>query len=242
MTDRKIKDVTDKNKLKNFRLETHLNELTAPKDAPPGIYYFRRSTDTLINQTYNSYKNTIKNDPPLPESLQQYSEDDPRKIIEAYWALKKTCDSAIMPPERYAFAWNGSIFNDNVHKFNLAKLANPLENLNHKILSKGVNRSILLLAGQGSSFQWHNEDRNYASILYLHFGGDKLWIFVHPISRNDFENAIKRDFGPFEKTPCANLLKHKQCATDLEWLDRNLIEYSIVSERFCDKKLNHPDN
>lgn len=229
MTDRELTDVTDKNKLKNFRLETKLNVIKAPKDAPAGVFHFDRIPDTLANQTYQSYQNVIKKDPPLPDSLRLYSVANPREIIDAFWAKKKSTDSSNMP-ERYAYAWNGSIFNDRDHKLNLAKLANPLENLNHKILSKGVNRSMLLIGGKSSTFQWHNEDRNYASILYLHFGGDKLWIIVHPISRNNFEAAIKRDFGPFEDKPCANLLKHKRCATDLEWLDTNKIVYSIVSE------------
>lgn len=216
------------NKLKKFRVESHINNLNAPKGAPPGIFTFDRIDDELkTNQTYHSYRDLIKTDPPLPSTLQEFT--NPRQYIDAYWKIHATCDPHQKPIERYAYAWNGSIFDDRIQKLNLSKISNALSNLSYRIVSQGVNRSILLISGKGTSFPWHLEDRNLASILYHHFGADKYWVFIHTKSRFNFEAKIKADFEPFEPRPCANPLKHKRYITDLKWLDDHEIEYSIVS-------------
>lgn len=231
ITDRETENVTDMQKLKKFRLESHINYLNSPKEAPPGIFTFDRIDDNLKkNQSYHSYRNSFKTDPPLPSTLREFS--SPRQYIDAYWKIHETCDPHKKPIERYAYAWNGSIFDDRIQKLNLSKIGNALSNLNYQMLSQGVNKSILLIAGKGTSFPWHLEDRNLASILYHHFGADKYWVFIHPKSRFDFEARIKSDFEPFETHPCANTLKHKRYITDLNWLDRHEIEYSMVSSEY----------
>lgn len=225
VTDRKNSNISDRNLLKKYRLETHKNVIRVPEKAPRGVFTFHREDDKLKkNQTNDSFRKLIKEDPPVPF---KDTFADARQYINDYW--NHHLDGYSNWIERYAYAWNGSIFNSDIHKLNLSKLGNAIDNLNHKLLAKGINKSMILVAGEGTSFSWHTEDRDLASILYHHFGDDKIWVFIHPKSRSYFEAFIKSDFATFENSDCANIIKHKRCLTDLKWLDDHKIEYSIVN-------------
>lgn len=112
---------------------------------------------------------------------------------------------------------------------NISKLWNPLENTYETIPVDGVNRTMILVAGKDTSFSWHNEDMDLASINYMHVGADKYWLAVHRGKpTRDFREKVIKSFAPFESKKCSNPIKHKLYQTSLEWLDANKIEYSIV--------------
>lgn len=96
----------------------------------------------------------------------------------------------------------------------------------------GVNRTMLMIAGSDTLFTWHNEDMDLASINYMHWGATKYWVIVHRKFTDKFRKALIRDFASTELTPCKNPIKHKNYTTDLQWLEDNGIEYSIVSSIF----------
>lgn len=123
------------------------------------------------------------------------------------------------------------MFDDRIHQLNLSKLGKSLKNLNYKMVSKGVINRYFSLLGKGHRSHgiskieiWHGY---CITILVLINTGYLL--LVHPESRFDFEAAIKVEFKPFEEHPCSNFIKHKRCSTDLKWLDKHSIKYSIVS-------------
>lgn len=152
----------------------------------------------------------------------------PRQYIETYWASHHS-----KRPQRYAYAYDKSLFNNEIKKLNLANLFNPLMQTYQATKMPGVNRPMVLISGSHTSFYWHNEDMELASINYMHWGAPKLWVIVHRSSTDKFLEALIRDFASTEITPCKNPVKHKNYLTDLQWLTDNEIEYSIVSSTYC---------
>lgn len=149
----------------------------------------------------------------------------PREYINAYW--RSNGDNR---PQRYGYEYNKTLFKDEVKKMNISKLWNPLESTYDTNPIDGVNRTMILVGGEHTSFSWHNEDMDLASINYMHFGADKYWLAVHRGKpTRDFREKLIESFAPFEDKKCSNPIKHKLYQTSLEWLDKNNIEYSIVS-------------
>jgi [histone H3]-trimethyl-L-lysine9/36 demethylase len=54
----------------------------------------------------------------------------------------------------------------------------------------------------------HTEDKDLASINYLHFGAPKMWYCIPPKQREEFEVLIKSHF-PGEFKACPEFLRHK---------------------------------
>lgn len=234
MTDREIDNVSDMQKLKKLRLECHVDVISKVSsnsnadeaESLSGIFKFiRKKAELKQNQTFFSYQRAIQNDAEPSESFSNVT--NPREFIEEYWRLH-TEPNTIKHIERYAFAWNGSIFDDRVTKMNLAKFNNALEFANGNNC-KGITKSMLLIGGKVTSFKWHTEDHDLASILYHHQGGDKFWVIIHPKSRSVFDAEFKKAFALFGERKCSNPLKHKSYSTDLKWMNDKNIEYSIVS-------------
>lgn len=152
----------------------------------------------------------------------------PRQYIENYWASHHGGR-----PQRYAYLYDTSLFNDEIKKLNLKNLWNPLDQTYYTMAKEaGVNRTMLMIAGSDTLFTWHNEDMDLASINYMHWGAPKYWVIVHRKFTDKFRKALIRDFASTELTPCKNPIKHKNYTTDLQWLEDNGIEYSIVSSIF----------
>lgn len=130
----------------------------------------------------------------------------PLQYIEAYWNSHN-----VDRPQRYAFEWDESLFNDEIKKLNLRHLWNPIDQLYlTNAMSQGVNRSMILVSGPDTVFPWHNEDLDLASINYMHWGATKIWVFVHHNSTDRFREALIRDFSSTESVKCNNPVKHKK--------------------------------
>lgn len=134
--DREIVNVTDVEKLKKFRLQCHVDVLSKlscnskNREAETLSEIFtltRKKAELKPNQTFFSYQKAIQNDPEPSTSIFNFA--NPREFIEKYWKMQTTPDT-IKHIERYAFAWNGSIFDDQVMKMNISKLNNALEFVN----------------------------------------------------------------------------------------------------------------
>lgn len=276
IVNRKVKDVTLREEIKNLVVENRIQKLTAPKESLPGIYTlsithcpkktFEQFEDFVARELTESSNNigeleaTVdrtkrKRKKPLTmstkskkkkESIKQKAQIcllkpnkvdwmkspvfdtigySPREYINAYW--KSNGDGR---PERYGFVYEKSLFKDNVEKLNISNLGNPIESTYDTQPVEGVNSTMILIAGSHTSFPWHNENKDLASINYMHYGADKYWVAIHRKSTSDFREKLIHAFKPFELMKnCSNPIKHKNYGTSLDWLDANQIEYSIVS-------------
>lgn len=154
----------------------------------------------------------------------------PREYIKTYWA-----NHHVNRPQRFVCVYDISLFNNKIKKMNIAALFNPLEmtrfmNIDSRpSISSGVNSTMIITSCPDTSFTWHDEDLDLGSINYMHWGATKHWVIAHASSSDKLRDALIRDFRPSEPTECANPIKHKNYLTDLEWLDDNDIQYSIVS-------------
>lgn len=158
--------------------------------------------------------------------------NDPFEWIKEYWSNMVPTKNQLKNEriERYVYEWKSTtLFDDRIKKLNLSNLDNALDVTKSQQICFGINTTMILAGGIQTSFTWHTEDDDLGSINYHHDGADKIWVFVWPESRENFETAIKRDFANFEDKACSNPLKHKRYFTDLEWLKKNDIRFSVVS-------------
>lgn len=205
--------------MNKLSIVNHTQKISSPtKDCSSGI--FRLSVNKCKIKAFKKFRKLV-------ESETKNSKINPtansRDFINAYFESKEN------RKERYGFAYGKTLFCDDNLKFNLSKLGNPIDVIHMNIESQGVNGTMLLIAGALTSFPWHDEDLSLASINYLHWGADKIWIIIHRKSTCIFRQAIIDDFAQYEKIRCSNPLKHKNYLTNLKWLDAHKIKYSIVS-------------
>lgn len=102
----------------------------------------------------------------------------------------------------YAADMPGSLFNDNVTSWNVAKLPNLLDVLGSKV--PGVNTAYLYLGMWKATFAWHLEDVDLYSINYIHFGAPKQWYSISQEDLPRFEAAMKRTIVPQHTCSCFN--------------------------------------
>ena len=81
----------------------------------------------------------------------------------------------------------------------------------------GITTPYLYIGGYGTTFGWHVEDLNMASINYNHFGSPKIW---YTISRKDykkFELFVKR-LLPESFLNCPEFLRHKTTVINPQYI------------------------
>lgn len=83
----------------------------------------------------------------------------------------------------------GSLFDDSVTSWNVAKLENILDCLGKKI--PGVNTAYLYMGMWKATFAWHLEDVDLYSINYIHFGAPKQWYSISQEDAGKFEAVMK---------------------------------------------------
>ena len=74
------------------------------------------------------------------------------------------------------------------------------DGLNNKHL-KGITTPYLYFGGLRTTFAWHVEDYNMASINYNHYGAPKIWYTIPKKDYKRFESFIKNLF-PAEFLEC----------------------------------------
>jgi hypothetical protein len=85
----------------------------------------------------------------------------------------------------------GSLFDDSVTSWNVAKLPNLLDVLGQKV--PGVNTAYLYLGMWKATFAWHLEDVDLYSINFIHFGAPKQWYSISQEDREKFEAAMRSE-------------------------------------------------
>lgn len=205
--------------MKQLSVENHTQKVSPPtKDCSTGI--FRLSVIKCKVKCFKKFKKLVADE---TKNLKISPTANSRDIINEYLETKEKRKG------RYGYAYGKTLFYDDILKFNLSKLANPIDVIHMNIESEGVNGTMLLIGGAFTCFPWHDEDLSLASINYLHWGADKIWIIIHEESTDTFRQTITEDFAQYEKSVCSNPLKHKNYLTSLKWLDDHNIKYSIVS-------------
>ena len=71
----------------------------------------------------------------------------------------------------------GSVFDDDVHTWNIGCLPSILNDLveEYKVRIPGVNTPYLYFGMWKATFAWHTEDMDLFSINYIHYGAPKTW-------------------------------------------------------------------
>ncbi|KAF2478732.1 hypothetical protein BDY17DRAFT_349761 [Neohortaea acidophila] len=106
----------------------------------------------------------------------------------------------------YAADMPGSLFDDSVTSWNVAKLENLLDVLGTKV--PGVNTAYLYMGMWKATFAWHLEDVDLYSINYIHFGAPKQWYSISQEDARKFEKAMKAVW-PVDAKNCDQFLRHK---------------------------------
>lgn len=118
----------------------------------------------------------------------------------------------------------GSLFKDDIKGWNLNKLdcmlTRVLDAEGKKI--PGVNTAYLYFGTWRSTFPWHTEDKDLASINYLHFGAAKMWYCIPPKDRDKFEKLMRNKFP--DRSICPEFLRHKAILAMPSWLEKNGVQ------------------
>src|SRR5204863_6067367 len=113
---------------------------------------------------------------------EEYTAERCEELETAYWK------SLMYNNPMYGADMPGSLFDDSVTSWNVAKLPNLLDVLGQKV--PGVNTAYLYLGMWKATFAWHLEDVDLYSINFIHFGAGKQWYSISQVDREKFEAVM----------------------------------------------------
>ncbi|KAK2787517.1 hypothetical protein FQN51_003148 [Onygenales sp. PD_10] len=131
---------------------------------------------------------------------EEFTQERCEELETAYWK------SLMYNNPMYGADMPGSLFDDSVTSWNVAKLPNLLDVLGQKV--PGVNTAYLYLGMWKATFAWHLEDVDLYSINYIHFGAPKQWYSISQEDMGKFEAAMK-SIWPTDAKNCDQFLRHK---------------------------------
>jgi JmjC domain. len=114
---------------------------------------------------------------------EEYTAERCEELETAYWK------SLMYNNPMYGADMLGSLFEDSVDTWNVAKLPNLLDVIGQKV--PGVNTAYLYLGMWKATFAWHLEDVDLYSINYIHFGAPKQWYSISQEDAPKFEAAMR---------------------------------------------------
>ncbi|ORX54139.1 JmjC-domain-containing protein [Hesseltinella vesiculosa] len=144
------------------------------------------------------------------ESL--YTDDHCKELERIYWR------NLTFNPPMYGADMCGSLFDDSVKAWNVAKLPNLLNQIGVSL--PGVNTPYLYFGMWKATFPWHVEDMDLYSINYLHFGAPKQWYAIPGSSSKKFERVMQNTFFQQSKA-CPEFLRHKTHLASPSYLANN---------------------
>ncbi|KAJ6120583.1 hypothetical protein N7523_004863 [Penicillium sp. IBT 18751x] len=131
---------------------------------------------------------------------EEYTAERCEELETAYWK------SLMYNNPMYGADMPGSLFEDSVDSWNVAKLPNLLDVIGQKV--PGVNTAYLYLGMWKATFAWHLEDVDLYSINYIHFGAPKQWYSISQEDAPKFEAAMRSIWSSDAKN-CDQFLRHK---------------------------------
>ncbi|KAL6154024.1 hypothetical protein ACJBU6_07313 [Exserohilum turcicum] len=144
--------------------------------------------------------------------LEEYTTERCKELEENYW---KTINYG---QPMYGADMPGSLFDDSITSWNVAKLPNLLDVLGTKV--PGVNTAYLYLGMWKATFAWHLEDVDLYSINYIHFGAPKQWYSISQEDARRFEAAMQT-IWPNDAKHCSQFLRHKTYLISPQRLERD---------------------
>ncbi|EEP78751.1 hypothetical protein UREG_03597 [Uncinocarpus reesii 1704] len=148
---------------------------------------------------------------------EDYTAERCEELETAYWK------SLMYNNPMYGADMPGSLFDDSVTSWNVAKLPNLLDILGQKV--PGVNTAYLYLGMWKATFAWHLEDVDLYSINFIHFGAPKQWYSISQEDLPRFEAAMKKQWLDY-----ARVAKKCNCESDSVWIDIREIERKLRGE------------
>lgn len=172
---------------------------TKPKGRQPKSVTSRRKTnrgetvDHVDEEAFKGFDYRIHDN-------EDYTTERCEELETAYWK------SLMFNNPMYGADMPGSLFDDSVTSWNVAKLPNLLDVLGQKV--PGVNTAYLYLGMWKATFAWHLEDVDLYSINYIHFGAPKQWYSISQEDAPRFEAAMRSIWSSDAKN-CDQFLRHK---------------------------------
>ncbi|KAK5796217.1 hypothetical protein VI817_005502 [Penicillium citrinum] len=172
---------------------------TKPKGRQPKSVSSRRKTnrgetvDHVDEEAFQHFDYRIHDN-------EDYTAERCDELETAYWK------SLMFNNPMYGADMPGSLFDDSVDSWNVAKLPNLLDVLGQKV--PGVNTAYLYLGMWKATFAWHLEDVDLYSINYIHFGAPKQWYSISQEDAPKFEAAMRSIWSSDAKN-CDQFLRHK---------------------------------
>jgi jumonji domain-containing protein 2 len=178
---------------------------------------------------------------PTPElDLDQY--EYPTPTLEMNELERKYWKQILFNPAVYGSDIAGSFFDSNVcTSWNLQNLNTCLQRqlIKHDVCIPGVSTPFLYVGSYKSTFCWHTEDMELASINYLHCGAPKTWYGVPMAYRKRFEDLAKTLY-PEEFKNCKQALRHKTMLISPTILTQNSIPVSRMTQEVGEFMITFP--
>lgn len=159
-----------------------------------------RRMNNRREQTYEIDENAFQEFDYHMKNLEQFTPERCKELEEHYW---KTINYGT---PMYGADMPGTLFDESLPCWNVAKLPNLLDVLGTKV--PGVNTAYLYLGMWKATFAWHLEDVDLYSINYIHFGAPKQWYSISQEDARKFEAAMK-SIWPNDAKHCDQFLRHK---------------------------------
>ena len=153
----------------------------------------REQVDVVDEEAFQNFDYRVHNQ-------DEWTKGRVQELETAYWK------SLTFNNPMYGADMPGSLFDDSVTSWNVAKLENLLDVLGQKV--PGVNTTYLYLGMWKATFAWHLEDVDLYSINYIHFGAPKQWYSISQADARRFERAM-RSVWPSDSKSCDQFLRHK---------------------------------
>lgn len=139
----------------------------------------------------------------------------------------------------YCILENATRFSETSEMWNLSKFSGK-ESIIHALDKdewfSGIQTSFTYLGMLGTTFAWHQEDRNFFSINYLHYGANKVWHSVAPQHATLLVNALQTEVNKLSPSvrkalglDCNLIIRHKCTHADPSFLRKHRIPFGKVS-------------
>jgi jumonji domain-containing protein 2 len=149
--------------------------------------------------------------------------------------------SVTMTPPIYGADVPGSLFDPSVKEWNVAHLQSLLSRTlaDAGAAIPGVSTPYLYFGMFRSTFAWHTEDCDLASVNFLHFGAPKRWYAIPPAARARFETVVRGLLPDLFRT-CPEFLRHKELLISPQLLEAHAIPVVRATQYAGEFMLNYP--
>jgi len=209
----------------NFTIPTAITQHTT---GAKGIY-LQMHEELPEPITFQQFQSRIQPTPVL--DLEEF-EQQSTPSLEVNQLERKYWKNILFNPTIYGSDIAGSLFDNEICKcWNLQNLNTVLQRqlIKHNMCIPGVSTPFLYVGSYKSTFCWHTEDMELASINYLHMGAPKTWYGIPMCHKAKFEDYVKSEYKDEFKL-CSQALRHKQILLSPTVLHQHGIKVSRMTQ------------